>query len=351
MGNWAVIMAGGVGKRFWPMSLQRKPKQFLALGGTQSLLEECLGRLLGFYAPDHIYIAASIEHKDAFSACLPQYPPEQIFWEPVGRNTAPCIGWVTEYIRRKDPQATIGVYPSDHAIAQGPEFVRSVERAHEQARGTMVLFGIEPTRAETGYGYIELGAQIPATNSTSFFKVQRFAEKPDEQTARRYMESGRYVWNGGIFIYDAQIMMEEFKEHQNELYQGIVRLCNEPERIAELFPQLASISIDYAVMEKTSRAIVQRVHFSWNDIGSWAAVQDLYPKDSQQNTVVGQALLQDCEEVFVFSTKDKLVAALGVKDLVIVNTPNAVLVTTAARAQEVRKLVETLEKSGKNELL
>ncbi|MFA5625288.1 MAG: mannose-1-phosphate guanylyltransferase [Bradymonadales bacterium] len=351
MADWAVIMAGGVGKRFWPMSLQRKPKQFLALSGGASLLEECYQRLLRYYDEKRILIAASAEHRECFVELLPNFPLEQVLWEPVGRNTAACIAWASESIRRKDPEAIIGVFPSDHSIHDVEEFALCIERACAQARGRIVLFGIEPTRAETGYGYIEMGGALREASDGRFYGVKRFCEKPALEMAKQYLESGRYLWNGGIFIYDAVTMMQELKAYEPELYDGVISLCDRPSELETIFPSLKSISIDYAVMERTKNCVVERVNFAWNDIGSWAAVQELFESDSSGNTVVGDAYVQDCEDVFVFSTKEKFVAALGVKDLVIVNTPNAVLVTTPARAQEVRKIVDALEREGREDLL
>lgn len=337
--NWAVVMAGGNGTRFWPLSNSKHPKQFLRLLNGESPAEACVRRLSRVIPVERILIVASECHRESLAQALPDFPGSQVMWEPAGRNTAACIAWANETIRARDPEAVIGVFPSDHAISDENAFAQCLERAYREALGRIVLFGIEPTRPETGYGYILEGECVGEKIS----KVASFLEKPDLQTAEGYLRDGRYLWNSGMFIFDAQVMHEELSLYVPQIAEKIDIIVKDPSKLAEVFPTLLSISIDYAVMEHTKRAAIMRAAFPWDDLGTWASIRRYYPTDDRENATKGNGSLIDCDQTFAFSDDDRVIAALGLKNVVIVSTREAVLVLDADRAQDVRKIVDSLK--------
>lgn len=332
--NWAVIMAGGNGTRFWPLSSSRHPKQFLKLIGDRTPSESCLSRIGKVIPAERTVIVASCEHREALRKVLPDFPDDRILWEPVGRNTAPCIAWAVAHILARDPQAAIGVFPSDHDVRDEEQFATTLRLAYEAAKDRIVLFGIEPTRPETGYGYIELGEKT----DEHCFRVASFREKPDIATAESYLQSGNFLWNSGMFIFDGQTMYGELRRHVPQIVEGIDQILQNPDRIESIFKTLLSISIDYAVMEHTDRAVVIRAAFPWDDLGTWASICKYFPTDEQGNAVRGQARLIDCTDTFVYADDHRTIAALGIHHAVIVSTGDAVLVMDSARSQDVRKV-------------
>lgn len=342
--HWAVIMAGGSGTRFWPLSSDAHPKQFLKLIGDRSPAQCCVDRLRRFIAPERILIVASEFHRQALKEDLVDFPLDQVLWEPVGRNTAPCIAWACETIRRRDPEAVIGVFPSDHDIAEGEAFVSCAKTAYDLASDHIVLFGIEPTRPETGYGYIELGAALASQDNV--YEVAAFCEKPDAQTARRYLDEGRYLWNSGMFIFDAQTMHEELERHVPQIVSGIESIVSGVRPVEEAFGDLLSISIDYAVMEHTRRARVIRARFPWDDLGTWESIARYYECDARGNAARGRSVVVDCRNTFVFSDAPRAVGVLGLQNVVVVSTEDGVLVMDAARSQDVRKIAALVHSPG-----
>ncbi|MBO4350943.1 MAG: mannose-1-phosphate guanylyltransferase [Proteobacteria bacterium] len=334
--NWAVIMAGGNGTRFWPLSSERHPKQFLKLIGDKTPTEGCLLRLQKVVPLSRILIVASCTHRDALHKALPDFPDDQILWEPIGRNTAPCIAWAEETIRARDPNAIIGVFPSDHDVQDVEKFASYLKIAFEAAHNRIVLFGIEPTRPETGYGYIEIGEKT----DESCYKVASFREKPDFATAQSYLESGSFLWNSGMFIFDAQTMHDELSLFVPQILEGVTQIIKTPENIETIFPTLLSISIDYAIMEHTQSAVVIKASFPWDDLGTWSSICKYFPSDSDGNAVRGDARLIDCTHTFVYSDDGRTIAALGIHNVVIVSTRDAVLVMDVERSQDVRKVGE-----------
>ncbi|MBR4984225.1 MAG: mannose-1-phosphate guanylyltransferase [Proteobacteria bacterium] len=337
--NWAVVMAGGNGTRFWPLSNSKHPKQFLRLLGGQTPAETCVQRLARVVPMSRILIVASESHRESLAEALPDFPAHQVLWEPVGRNTAACIAWANEAIRAQDPQAVIGVFPSDHAISDEAAFAQCLEKAYAAAAGRIVLFGIEPTRPETGYGYIREGV----CDADGISKVASFLEKPDLATAVSYLEDGKYLWNSGMFIFDANVMHEELALYVPQIVEKIEAVVKDPSKLADIFPTLLSISIDYAVMEHTKRAAVMRASFPWDDLGTWASIRRYYPADAHGNAACGAATLIDCHDTFAYADDGRVIAALGMNHVVIVSTREAVLVLDADRAQEVRKIVDSLK--------
>lgn len=344
--HWAVIMAGGSGTRFWPLSNDAHPKQFLKLIGDRSPAQSCVARLLRFIGPDRLYIVASEHHRHALESDLPDFPKDQILWEPVGRNTAPCIAWACETIRRRDPAPIIGVFPSDHNITDEDAFVSSARLAYDLAPDHIVLFGIEPTRPETGYGYIETGKEVAPGRQA--YDVASFREKPDDVTARTYLDRGCFLWNSGMFIFDAQTMHDELVANVPQIVSGVESVVSGRRKIDEAFKDLLSISIDYAVMEHTKRAIVIRARFPWDDLGTWESISRYHARDARGNAVRGHAISVDCQNTFVFNGDSRAIGVLGLQNIIVVSSEDGILVMDARRSQEVRKIADLCKSQSEN---
>ena len=335
--NWAVIMAGGSGTRFWPLSSKEHPKQFLKLLGNTSPAAACVQRLTKVIPVENIRIVASERHRQVLPEALPDFPLQQVLWEPVGRNTAACIAWATETILAQDKNAKIGVFPSDHDIPDESAFGACLRKAYDAASQRIVLFGIEPTHPETGYGYIEQGQ---AVDSAGLYKVASFREKPDAETAQQYLRENKYLWNSGMFIFDAGTMHDELSRHVPQIAEKIHEIVTHPDRLNAVFPTVMSISIDYAVMEHTQKAVVLRASFPWDDLGTWSSVRKYYPSDASGNAVCGKARLVDARDNFIYACDNRQVAVLGLSHVIVVSTPDAVLVMDDKKAQDVRLVSE-----------
>lgn len=332
--NWAVVMAGGSGTRFWPLSNAEHPKQFLKLLGDETPAASCVRRLSQVVSRERILIVSSTIHRHALFEALPDFPPDQVLWEPIGRNTTACIAWATETILRRDAEARIGVFPSDHDIPDVDSFTKCLRKAFDAATQRIVLFGITPTRPETGYGYIEEGSTI----CYGLHKVSSFREKPDEETAQTYLEAGRYLWNSGMFIFDAQTMHDELVRHVPQIIEKIEEIVSHPDRLETVFPTVMSISIDYAVMEHTQCAAVLRGSFAWDDLGTWASIRKYFPVDEHGNACRGNVTCHDSSDAFVYADDGRRVALLGVSNLIVVSSADGVLVMDDKRSQDVRKV-------------
>lgn len=351
MTRYAVIMAGGVGARFWPASRKATPKQLLALGpeADRSLLQSTVMRLTRVLPCERILVVTGRHLAEATRQALPAVPASNVLEEPVGRNTAPCIAWATAEIRKRENDATIGVFPADHHIGDEDSFARVLEQAYKLAAGPhIVTVGIEPTRPETGYGYIEAGDAL--ADAANAFEVKRFVEKPDRQTALRYVEAGTFYWNSGMFFFSAQAMWSALCEHVPQVAKHAQTIADaEANKTAALdahFSQMESISIDYAVMERAKSVRVVTGDFGWSDLGSWQTAWELAPKDADNNASSGSTLFVDSRRCFVRAAPNKTVALVGCDDLVVVDTGDALLITPRERAQEVRKVVDALKANG-----
>lgn len=357
---YAVIMAGGAGTRFWPASRTNRPKQLLPLAGSsdEPLLAATVRRILPLCPPERIFIATGRHLVEASRAALPGLPEENFLAEPMPRNTAPCIGWAAATIRRRDPEAVVMVLPSDHHIEDEGGFRRVLKKAVEAAEaGAIATIGIEPTRPETGYGYIERGEKI----ADEVFEVARFIEKPDRPNAERYASSGKHLWNGGMFFFQARRILEEIREHLPELSRELDLLDREAARgkeasaLEEAFARMPGISIDHGVMEKAGKLAVVPGSFGWSDVGSWHSAWELAEKDERGNAASKEAVLVDARGNLVADLrkegKKRVVALVGVSDLVVVETDDALLVIPRERAQDVRSVIEALKARGRGELL
>lgn len=348
--DYVVIMAGGSGTRFWPASRRAHPKQFLTIGSDRSLLRQTVDRVLPVCGPERLLIVTAAVHAEHAHAELPELPEENILVEPVGRNTAPCIGWATRTIVRRDAEARIAVLPADHFIADAAEFRAHLQAALAAATDRIVLLGLIPTQPETGYGYIQRGEPEREASGKRFYRVVRFVEKPNRSTAEQYLASGDYLWNSGMFVFPAKVMEREIRTFLPDLAAGMDRL-EQGGSIEREYPLLPSISIDYGVMEKARDVLVLPSNFPWSDVGSWDAAMDVYPSDPAGNVVLGDALLAGVRGSMIDARAGRLVALVDVEDLIVVDTPDALLVVPRGRSQEVKRVVEALTQQGKKELL
>lgn len=362
---YAVILAGGSGTRFWPASRRLRPKQLLALaptpaeGAPESLIAATVRRLEPLVAPERTLIATGAHLVDATRRELSWLPESSFLAEPCPRNTAPCIAWATAEIARRDPDALVMVLPSDQHVGQVEVFLQTLERAvRAAASGPITTIGIVPTRPETGYGYIEVGDE----RAPGVRRVERFVEKPDLATARSYLESGRFLWNSGMFFFRAEQMLRAVREHLPAMAEGLAKIAEAPESqreevTAQIFPTLEAVSIDYGVMERERDLNVVPGDFGWNDLGSWESAWEAAPKDDAGNAVSPDTVVIDARNNLVSDltggdgARKKVIALVGVDDLCVVETDDALLILPRERSQDVRAVVAELEQRGRRDLL
>ena len=345
MSVYAIVLAGGAGTRFWPASRASHPKQLLPLVGDESLLAATVRRVAPIVPPERVLVATGAHLLEATRAALPDVPAENFLAEPAPRNTAPAIAWATAVAARRDPDASCMVLPSDHFIAAEEAFRECVATALDGAsRGFLTTIGIRPTRPETGYGYIEVGAAV----QHGLYEAQRFVEKPTLQVAESYVSSGKYFWNAGMFFYSAAAMKEALAEHLPGVMRKAEACAASPESLAAEFPTMESVSIDKGVMEKAGRVAVVPGDFGWSDLGSWQSAWELATRDGDDNVLPEGAVAVDARGNIVWerSIGKRVYALVGVSDLVVVETDDAVLIVPRDRAQDVRLVVERLRAAG-----
>jgi mannose-1-phosphate guanylyltransferase len=345
---YPVIIAGGSGTRFWPLSRTSRPKQFLPLASDQPLIADTAARLKGLAPLSRTLVVCGKLHARAVRAAVPKLPAKNVLVEPAARNTAPAIGLATVEVAARDPGGVLVVLPSDHHVGDPARFREVLANAADVARtGMLVTIGLAPTRPETGYGYIQVGEPLSATAR----RVRRFVEKPDASTAQQYVLSKEYLWNGGIFVFQAQAMLDALREHLPALADGLEVIRKSRAKLAKVFPTLPSISIDYAVMEKAKNIAVLPGDFGWSDVGSFAAMEEVRPRDARGNVAAGKLpLLVDCDGCVVLG-KERPLAVVGMKDVVVVDAGDAVLVVPKDKSQDVRKVVEALKARKRHQLL
>ncbi|MBI1314988.1 NTP transferase domain-containing protein [bacterium] len=353
-----VVMAGGSGTRFWPVSRKDLPKQFLSLFGAGSLIQQAVGRCRTLASDDRTWIVTGAAHAVETGRQLPGVPASHILVEPCGRNTAPCIGLAALCLLAEDPDAVMLVTPADHVIQPETEFVAAVERAVatlDRNPEKLCLFGIVPDRPATGYGYIERGEPLPGANRV--FDVVRFREKPNLETAQDFLEAGNFLWNSGIFVWRADTIVRELERTQPELIRVLNRISEHigdadfAETLEREFPDCPSISIDYAVLEHSRDVCVLEAPFGWDDVGSWSALARLHPRDEHGNTVLGQHVGIETENCTIFSSGSHLVTTIGLHDCVVVHTDNATLVAKLDDEAQVKELLKAIEAAGLEEFL
>jgi len=358
---YPVIMAGGSGTRFWPASRAHYPKQFLNIIGSSTMVEETLKRVKPLATEEHTIIVSNKEHHQLLHTLLGENR-YVILEEPLGRNTAPCIGLAALYLKKQGIlDKPMVVLPADHFIAEEETFRKILSIGCKLAqKGDIITLGIVPTRPETGYGYLERGEVKKEIEGVPVYAIKRFVEKPDQKTALRYLNSGEYFWNGGIFIFTPKTILEEIKLHLPSVYAGLQTIeeamgTSRYQRVLfSVYQDLPSLSIDYGVMEKTKRPVLALPgNFGWSDVGSWESVYDLRKRerDKEGNLTQGDVILIDTKSSFVFSQSGKLVVGLGIEDLLIVDTQDVVLVGNLKKSQDIKKIIEELKKREQHHLL
>jgi len=343
--NYAVIMAGGTGTRFWPLSRKALPKQFLTLFGGSSLLRQTYERVRSLFPNDRILVVTNSRYVNLVRAQLPEIPSKHIIGEPVARNTAPCIAMAASYLQKQDPDAVMAVLPADHSISDEDSFLEILQIGLSSAKTSSDLYtiGLKPDRPETGYGYI----QYVKSDDKPICKVRTFAEKPDLDTAKDFLRSGDFLWNSGMFIWRADTILKQFEQHLPHIHDLCITMSNEmdpenpQEAIDSFYMASRSISIDYGIMEKADSVKVIPADIGWSDVGSWMAAWQLSKKDSNGNSVHGQHVeMVNTRNSYVRSTGSRLIALVGMDNVVVVDTGDAILIMPAEKSQEIRELMD-----------
>ncbi len=354
---YAVIMAGGSGTRFWPLSRRKHPKQLLELFGRGTLLGQTVARIRDFIPPARTYIFTNEVVRGEVARRLPGIPSAQIVAEPAARNTAPTIGLAAHEILARDRDGLMVVLPSDHVILKPAAFRRALGTACRLAatEGRSVTLGLRPTRPDTGYGYVRLGRLEARAGGQEVYRVEKFTEKPPLRLARRYLASGRYLWNGGMFIWRASTLIANLERYKPEMARALAQIAaaggvRSRPTLRRLYPRLEAISIDYALMEKLSDLFAVAADLGWSDVGSWAVAYELKAKDREGNVKPKASVGIDSHGNLIVSPR-KVVVTVGVHNLVIVETDDALLVCARERSQDVGKAVQELERRGLEKLL
>ncbi|RME20629.1 MAG: mannose-1-phosphate guanylyltransferase [Deltaproteobacteria bacterium] len=352
----ALIMAGGSGTRFWPLSRQAHPKQFLSIGGKQSLLRTTAERIVPLCGWENLLVVASSRYGRQIRSILPEMPRGNLVVEPRPRNTAPAIGLAAAHIYEKDPDAVMVVLPSDHIIRPPGRFRSLIRAACREARsGAIVTLGIIPSHPETGFGYIKAGEQLRKTGDIEVLEAMGFTEKPDLPTAMEYLQAGNYYWNSGMFIFKAETILRELQVNMPSFHRGLARAFGmkasaRKQALEKLFARTKGISIDYAVMEKSTNMRVIPADLFWSDVGSWAALLEVENKNGNGSVIKGDVIDLSCQGS-VIHAESRLVAAVGLKNMIVVETPDAVLVCPVDEAQGVRQVVDELKRRKRRKLL
>lgn len=352
-GRYAVIMAGGKGERFWPLSTSKHPKQLLALVGDSPLIAQAVDRLNGLIPPENVFVVTNADLVEATRQAAPMLPPENIVGEPIGRDTAAAVACGGALVAAKDPNAVFAVLTADQVMGDLDVFKATLRGGMNLAEQheILVTIGIQPTFPSTGFGYIESGDLFGSTEGVQFKKAVRFVEKPKLEIAQTYVDSGRFFWNSGMFIWSVPTLAKAFAAHcpvMKTLMDELTAYAKRGEILegmGKIYPTLGKISVDYALMEKANNIVMACGTFAWDDVGSWTALESHFPQDEGQNTLIGNCQQIDSSNNIVYS-KDRLTAIIGAKDLVVVQADGVTLVCPKERAQDIKKMVVALREKG-----
>ncbi len=353
---YGVIMAGGGGTRFWPLSRNKKPKQLLNITGKELMINETIDRISSFIKMEDIFIITNSEQYDAMAEAVNgRIDSTHILREPMGRNTAPCIGYAAIEILKKYGDGVMCVFPADHYIKDEKTFAKTMEEAINVAENNddLITVGIQPTYPATGYGYI----RFDKNQETSYKKVIEFKEKPDYAVAKSYYESGEYVWNSGMFVWKASVIIQKYKELLPEIYDKLKLLEEaigteqENRAVDEIYPVIPAISVDYGIMEKADNVNVIPAEFGWNDVGSWDSLDCIYEKDEMGNLVLADEYINVSSSNCVIYGKNKLIATVNVDNVIVVDTEDSILICNKDNAQDVKKIVDELKAKNENKYL
>jgi mannose-1-phosphate guanylyltransferase len=351
---YAVIMAGGRGERFWPQSRPERPKHLLPIVGSEPMVTQTVKRLGSLIPPERIFIITNVRHVEAVCDACPMVPRGQVVGEPLGRDTAAAAALAALLVRQQDANGLLALLPADAAVHDAAGYCATLQAALaiSAEQDEIVTIGIKPTQPATGYGYLRLGGKLGMSEGRPWFRVERFVEKPDLATAERYLAEGIYLWNGGMFVAKAAVLEEAFRCHAPAVAEGIAKIAPFRDPVArqaaleKTYPELPKISVDYAVMEKAPNVAVIEAGFDWDDVGEWPAVARHWPADAAGNVVRGTAVLDDAGGNIVIGEPGHMLALLGVKDLVVVQTATATLICPKDRAQELKRIVQKVEGAG-----
>ena len=344
-----LIMAGGFGKRLWPESKLSHPKQFLAIKNGESLIRLTYQRCINFFGTENTFIITRQDLKEKMISHISELLPEQVISEPIGKDTAACIGFATILIKRKKNDIPIVALPSDHLIANEKEFNRVIGAAVKSAeKGYLATIGIKPTRAETGYGYLQVGNKIEQFYEIPCYKLKRFTEKPSQKKAKSFLENGNFLWNAGIFAWRPSVIREELKKYLASWYEQLNKIrktlgtSQEEKTIEKVYPRFPKISIDYAIMEKTTKAIVIPAKFIWDDIGEWRALERILFKNEKDNIIQGLVKEIETENCIFINRENKILGAIGVSNIIVINSKGGLLIVKKECSPKVKDLVEKL---------
>lgn len=347
-------MAGGIGSRFWPSSTEEKPKQFLdILNVGSSLLQQTYERCVKIVPSENILVVSNKAYKDLILEQLPNLPEQNILSEPSRNNTAPCIAYTALHLASKDPEATFAVLPSDHIILKENEFLSKMNQAFLFAKDNdaIVTLGIQASRPDTGYGYIELGNQQGGTPNSEVYTVKAFKEKPNRETAQLYLDSGNYLWNAGIFIWNVNTILKSFEENANEILDVLLSdqkkfgTAEEQNYIDSAYPNTKSISVDFAILEKATNVYTIPADIGWSDLGTWKSLYAFLEKDTDGNVIhAKQTYVSDVKNSLVSGDDNKIIVIKGLDDYIVVDEPGALLIYPKSKEQEIKQLVKSLNK-------
>ncbi len=352
--RFTVILAGGRGERFWPHSRLHRPKHLLPIVGDTPLLKQTIDRLGDTVPHENIYVLTNREQRKSVLEICPQLSSQQVIGEPVGRDTTAATGLATLLVKNRDPDAIFAMLASDHIIHDTARFQADLNVAFETAESekALVTIGIKPTNPATGYGYIQKGKVEKEISGKNIYQVTRFVEKPNLKTAETYLKSGEYYWNASMFVWQVPVITNALAVHRPQLWDVFKeidqRLAKGDELdllLDEYYPKIEKISIDYAVMEKAERVLTIESAFDWYDVGEWPAIERHYEADEHGNIAHGTMIAQDASGNIVFNTDDRLTALIGVKDIIIAQTPDATLVCHKSQAQDIKKLVQKISEN------
>lgn len=365
MKSYAIIMAGGVGARFWPYGTFKLPKQFLPIANSSSsMLQLTVKRINDIIPYQQMFIVTNSQYVNEVKKQVPRIPFENIIGEPVGRNTAPCVGLAATILKQFDEKANMIILPADHLIENEDEFKKTIMAGLKfvETNDAIVTLGINPTHPETGYGYIQfiddayLSVESVGAEKVTIYKVKTFAEKPTHEIARHFLESGDFLWNSGMFIFRADVILKEMKKSLPDLHHELLKLEKDihtnkfQKSLEHAYSRIKGISIDYGIMEKANNVYVIKGNFIWSDLGSWDEVYRIKTKDKQSNVIMGETFIRDSNNNLIMSPKG-FVSVIGADDLIIINTKEGLLICKKGRSQEVKEIVDYLKRKGLTDYL
>jgi len=355
----AVILAGGTGTRLWPLSRREKPKQFQKLTSDKTMFQETIERL-DFLEKKDIYIATNESFAKEVMKEAPEIPKKNIIIEPALRDTAPCIGLAATYIAKDHPDEVMAVIYADHLIKNKAKFIKNLKIAEKIAKedDTLNIIEVKAKYPNTNLGYVKIGKMIKTVDGSDIYSFEKFTEKPDLATAKKFLESYKYLWNTGLYVWKVSTILDQYKYHQSKMYYNLMKIQltigteKEKKVLKNHYSKCDKISIDYAIMEKVEKSKVRIIpaDFGWNDIGTWESLHDELTKSSKENIKKGENLLIDVEGSLVYGPKDKLIATIGLKDVIVVDTKDALLICKKNKSQDVKKIVEKLKENKKDNL-